>query len=397
MQADLLGAHALGLRNLLLVTGAAAAPRPSTRTRRLCSTSIRLASTNVAARFNRGEDVGGQPIGQPTAFHIGVRGQPDRRDARSRAVALPVQGRGRRRVRGHGPDLRRRRLAPVPRRPDARRALPVIAVVRAFEQRRQAEQLANEEPGVQRARVTGRSAWREAERDGRVAEEALAIARELVVAIRPLVAGIIVAGARRSVGAGAGHPRGTGASRVTAAVGQATASRRKRHAEPQVAIVADVVDLRISSCRGSLLMALFGEDRSRTEDELLQGDAATRALSVTAVENDFVEACLREARQRLRPDVRADAPSWPRAGAPAHADPPGRHDPRGRRRHRHQLLDVPAATTEITGIDFSAGMLEKARERVARKGIQQRPPAADGRRRTSSSRTTRSTSSTRRT
>ena len=36
-------------------------------------------------------------------------------------------------------------------------------------------------------------------------------------------------------------------------------------------------------------MALFGQDRSRTEDELLQGDAATRALSVTAVENDFVE------------------------------------------------------------------------------------------------------------
>ena len=36
-------------------------------------------------------------------------------------------------------------------------------------------------------------------------------------------------------------------------------------------------------------MALFGEDRPRTEDDLVQGDAATRALSVTAVENDFVE------------------------------------------------------------------------------------------------------------
>ena len=36
-------------------------------------------------------------------------------------------------------------------------------------------------------------------------------------------------------------------------------------------------------------MPLFGEERPRTEDELVQGDAATRALSVTAVENDFVE------------------------------------------------------------------------------------------------------------
>ena len=30
-------------------------------------------------------------------------------------------------------------------------------------------------------------------------------------------------------------------------------------------------------------MALFGEDRSRTEDEIVHGDAATRALSVAAV------------------------------------------------------------------------------------------------------------------
>jgi len=32
--------------------------------------------TNVAASFNRGEDVGGQTIGQPTAFHIGVAANP---------------------------------------------------------------------------------------------------------------------------------------------------------------------------------------------------------------------------------------------------------------------------------------------------------------------------------
>jgi hypothetical protein len=40
----------------------------------------------------------------------------------------------------------------------------------------------------------------DADRNGRVAEEALAIARELVAAIRPLVAGIIVSGSGGTVG-----------------------------------------------------------------------------------------------------------------------------------------------------------------------------------------------------
>ena len=37
-------------------------------------------------------------------------------------------------------------------------------------------------------------------------------------------------------------------------------------------------------------MAIFGRDQARSEDEVVHGgDAATRALSSTAVENDFVE------------------------------------------------------------------------------------------------------------
>jgi len=59
---------------------------------------------------------------------------------------------------------------------------------------RVAEQLANEEPGVNVPEALVQRMV-EADRTGRVADEALAIARELVVAIRPLVAGIIVAGA----------------------------------------------------------------------------------------------------------------------------------------------------------------------------------------------------------
>ncbi len=198
MQADLLGAHALGLRNLLLVTG-----RPLRHSEYPDATSVfdvdSIGLTNVAARFNRGEDVGGQSIGEPTAFHVGVAANPtavmpDRELSRygykAEAGAEFV-------VMGPIYDVDALRLFLDE---TATRRLPVLAIVRAFESARQAEQLANEEPGVSvpEALVHRMS---EAERDGRVAEEALAIARELVVAIRPLVAGIIVAGAGGKVAA----------------------------------------------------------------------------------------------------------------------------------------------------------------------------------------------------
>jgi len=198
MQADLLGAHALGLRNLLLVTG-----RPLRWSEYPDATAVfdvdSIGLTNVAARFNRGEDVGGQPIGQPTGFHIGVAANPtavmpDRELSRYRykvdagaefVVMGPI----------YDVDALRQFLTET-----TAQRVPVIAIVRAFASARQAEQLANEEPGVNVPEALVQR-MAEAERTGRVADEALAIARELVVAIRPLVAGIIVAGAGGKVGA----------------------------------------------------------------------------------------------------------------------------------------------------------------------------------------------------
>ncbi len=198
MQADLLGAHALGLRNLLLVTG-----RPRRHSEYPDATAVfdvdSIGLTNVAARFNRGEDVGGQPIGSPTAFHIGVAANP--------TAVMPDRERSRYRYKVEagaefvvmGPvydvDALRAFLAET-----ASERLPVLAVVRAFESARQAEQLANEEPGVS-VPETLVHRMAEADRAGRGPDEARAIARELVVAIRPLVAGIIVAGAGGKVAA----------------------------------------------------------------------------------------------------------------------------------------------------------------------------------------------------
>jgi phosphatidylethanolamine/phosphatidyl-N-methylethanolamine N-methyltransferase len=114
-------------------------------------------------------------------------------------------------------------------------------------------------------------------------------------------------------------------------------------------------------------MALF-DRKSQTEDDVVSGsDAGTRALSVTAVENSFVEGVYDKLAKvydlifgptlhpgRLQAIQRMDIQ-------------PG-----------ERVLEVGVGTginlslypkeAAITGIDFSGSMLEKARERAVRKG-----------------------------
>jgi methionine synthase / methylenetetrahydrofolate reductase(NADPH) len=75
MLSDLLGAQALGLRNLLLITGdpPKMGPYPDA-TAVFDIDSIGL--TNLVARLNRGLDPGGNAIGEPTTFTIGVGVNP---------------------------------------------------------------------------------------------------------------------------------------------------------------------------------------------------------------------------------------------------------------------------------------------------------------------------------
>jgi methionine synthase I (cobalamin-dependent)/5,10-methylenetetrahydrofolate reductase len=71
MQADLLGAYALGLRNLLLTTG-----DPQQMGDYIDVTTVfevdSIGLTNMVHRLNDGIDVGGKSIGRPTGFVIGV-------------------------------------------------------------------------------------------------------------------------------------------------------------------------------------------------------------------------------------------------------------------------------------------------------------------------------------
>jgi homocysteine S-methyltransferase len=75
MQSDLLGAHALGLRNLLVITG-----DPPKLGNYPDATAVfdvdSIGLTNMIRRLNRGVDIGGNPVGAPTAFCTGVGVDP---------------------------------------------------------------------------------------------------------------------------------------------------------------------------------------------------------------------------------------------------------------------------------------------------------------------------------
>ena len=75
MQADLIGAHALNLRNILLITG-----DPPKMGDYPSATAVfdvdAIGLCQIASRLNRGMDLAGNPIGAPTALHIGVGANP---------------------------------------------------------------------------------------------------------------------------------------------------------------------------------------------------------------------------------------------------------------------------------------------------------------------------------
>jgi homocysteine S-methyltransferase len=79
MLSDLLGAHAIGLRNLLLITGdpPRMGPYPD-------STGVfdvdSVGLTNLVSYLNHGMDPGGNPIGAPTSFVLGVGVNPGSAD-----------------------------------------------------------------------------------------------------------------------------------------------------------------------------------------------------------------------------------------------------------------------------------------------------------------------------
>jgi homocysteine S-methyltransferase len=192
MLSDLLGAAAAGLRNLLIVTGDPPKMGPYPEATAVFDIDA-IGLTNLVARLNRGLDPGGNALGAPTRFVHGVGVNPAAPDlerelkrfawkaeagaafAMTQPVFDPGQlERGLRQLEEFG--------------------VPIIVGVWPLVSLRNAEFLANEVPGVTvPAAVLDR--MRRASQSGRDAAlaEGVAIAREMIAAVRGSVAGVQVA------------------------------------------------------------------------------------------------------------------------------------------------------------------------------------------------------------
>jgi methionine synthase / methylenetetrahydrofolate reductase(NADPH) len=196
IQSDLLGAHSMGVRNLLVITGDP--PRVGDypdATAVLDVDSIGL--TNVVAHLNRGLDIGRQSIGSPTAFHIGVALNPGAADIDEelRRFQFKVEAGAEFAITQPIFDVAEFSafLARI-----AGSAIPIIAGVMPLDSVRHAEFMANEVPGV-RVPEAVVERMRRAENAGRGAAEGLLIAREVAAEIRPLVQGLQISTAAGAV------------------------------------------------------------------------------------------------------------------------------------------------------------------------------------------------------
>jgi homocysteine S-methyltransferase len=188
IQSDLLGAHAMGVRNLLGITGDVRSLGDIPDATAVFDVDS-IGLTNVITRLNHGLDIGGQPLGEPTAFHTGVMVNPSRDlDQELRRLEFKVEAGAEFAVTRPVFDVAafERFLARVePFR------LPIVVGIWPFESALNAEFMANEVPGVTVPEALVERMRRASSAEA-AAQEGIAIARELVQAIRRSAAGIQV-------------------------------------------------------------------------------------------------------------------------------------------------------------------------------------------------------------
>jgi len=186
MQSDLLGAHALGLRNILIITG-----DPPKLGDYPDATAVfdvdSIGLTNMVSRLNRGLDVGGSAIGDPTSFYVGCGANPgspdlDREIARFEwkvdagaqfCITQPV----------FDVEALLRFLERI-----AHARIPIIAGVWPLASFRNAEFMNNEVPGVSVPEPV-MERMRRADTKEKARVEGVAIARETLTALLPFVQG----------------------------------------------------------------------------------------------------------------------------------------------------------------------------------------------------------------
>ncbi|MGI8618241.1 MAG: bifunctional homocysteine S-methyltransferase/methylenetetrahydrofolate reductase [Gemmatimonadaceae bacterium] len=188
MLSDLLGAAAVGLRNILIITGdpPKMGPYPNA-TAVFDIDSIGL--TNLVARLNRGLDPGGNAIGAPTSYAIGVGVNPAALDIPHEIKRFEWKVEAGAEYAITQPVFDVDQLESFMQKIEHVK-IPIIAGIWPLVSVRNAEFLANEVPGVSvpdhviaRMRRAG-----EKSKEAGVAE-GIAIAREMLDRVRPIVQG----------------------------------------------------------------------------------------------------------------------------------------------------------------------------------------------------------------
>ena len=191
MMSDLLGASALGIRNLLLITGDPPKMGPYPDATAVFDIDA-IGLTNMVNKLNHGLDIGDNPIGQPTAFCIGVGVNPGAINPEEELRRFEYKVEAGAQYAITQPVFDTDQLRDFIKSVEHVR-IPIIAGIWPLVSYRNAEFLHNEVPGV---RVT--PAIMERMRDASAIskdagrDEGLKIARESLLEVRDLIQGVQV-------------------------------------------------------------------------------------------------------------------------------------------------------------------------------------------------------------
>jgi len=191
MHSDLLGCAALGLRNLLLITGDPPKMGPYPEATAVFDIDS-IGLTNMVSLMNRGLDLGGNPFGEPTKFTIGVGVNPGHLDLDYELRRLDWKVKAGAEYAITQPVFDVAQLEHFLVRIE-RLQLPIVAGIWPLLSYRNAQFMNNEVPGVsvpeevmERMRVASEKSKEHGLREG------VAIARETLARVRERVAGVQV-------------------------------------------------------------------------------------------------------------------------------------------------------------------------------------------------------------
>ncbi|MDB5097907.1 MAG: Methionine synthase (cobalamin-dependent), methyltransferase [Cyanobacteria bacterium RYN_339] len=189
MQSDLLGAGALGLRNMLIITGDPPKMGPYPQATAVFDIDS-IGLVNLVKRLNMGLDLGGNPVGSKTSFLIGVGVNPGAIDLdhELRRFAWKVEAGAQFAITQpvFDPDQLKAFLRAI----EGFR-IPIIAGIWPLTSYRNAEFMSNEVPGVVVPPVILDRMKRAGDADAQ-RREGIAIAREMLAEVRSEIQGVQV-------------------------------------------------------------------------------------------------------------------------------------------------------------------------------------------------------------